>query len=223
MAFWEAYSPDQVDEIKEESSKSELVAEGTDNKEAEKIANSTNRGWDKVVDMDTTTTETKETDETSEEDAEENSLEMFNWNKDLAKNEAEKIIKENLPDAINHLNEQEKQKFANSIEEWIAESGVDLPIETVPENRWESLKNYVKVANNKDLLTPDQRKALDDAENSAVKNMEEETKEKVLSNIVNNSIPWELWEPDGGRNPEPNQPWWSNQEWEPNQPWGWLD
>lgn len=208
MAFWESYSPSQVDEIKEESSKSELITESTNGEKTEKIENSTNRGWDKVVDVDTTTTETNEINEASEEDAEENSLEMFNWNKDLAKNEADKIIKENLPDAINHLNEQEKQKFANSIEEWIAESGVDLPIETVPENRWESLKNYVKVANNRDLLTPDQRKALEEAEASAIKSMNEETKEKVLSGIVNSSIPWEV---DGG---EPNQPWGeSTPEW----------
>ena len=208
MAFWESYSPSQVDEIKEESSKSELITESTNGEKTEKIENSTNRGWDKVVDVDTTTTETNEINEASEEDAEENSLEMFNWNKDLAKNEADKIIKENLPDAINHLNEQEKQKFANSIEEWIAESGVDLPIETVPENRWESLKNYVKVANNRDLLTPDQRKALEEAEASAIKSMNEETKEKVLSGRVNSSIPWEV---DGG---EPNQPWGeSTPEW----------
>jgi len=226
MAFWESYSPNQVDEIKDEWSKSELVTENTDWNEAEKIANSTNRGWEKVVDMDTATPESTEADESqeaSEEDLEANSLEMFNWNKELAKNEADKIIKENLPDAIRHLDEEEQKKFARDIEEWVAESGVDLPIETIPENWMESINNYKKVAKNKDSLSAEQRKALDEAEDAAVKGMEKEAKEKVLAGIVSESS-----SPEEQINTEPTWTVPNQTEWNTSWPttWGvewWLD
>lgn len=216
MPFGESYSPDQVDEIKQESSN--LVTEKTDNNESEKIENWTVREGEKVVDMDNAQPENQEN---SEDDSE--TLESFNNHPDLAEKEAEKIIKENLPDAIKHLSEDEQKKFANSIEQWVIESGIDLPIDTVPENWWKSLKEYTEVAKNKSLLTSEQQKALDDVEKEAIKDMSNEAKEKVLSGIMSESMPGFSTKSTPESTPDsPSTPDQGNPNEESNPEW-WLD
>ena len=215
MAFWESYSPDQVDEIKQESAKSELVTESTNGEEQNKIVNSTERGWDKVVDMDEA--RTQETEEHSEEEPGK-TLEDINNDPKLAEKMADEAIKDGLPDAIQYLNEDEQNKFANSIEEWVAESGVDLPIDTIPENWWESLKNYAKVAKNRDSLSPDQKTALDNIEKAAVEDMTRETKEKVLSNLVEQSM-WKEPRPERNTEEKPDSQPNSTQENPENAEW----
>ena len=223
---------EETDEIKEWH-ESNLVTEKTGGEETdgegtEIIETSTNRDGDRVV-VDTTTpetenTETEKTQKASEKDPEANSLRKFNWNKKLAEIEANRIIKENLPYVIEHLDEEGKRALADAIEKSIAESGVDLPIEIIPGSWTKTLENYQEVAKKKAYLTEEQRGALEKAEIAAVESMEEEAKKEALAGIVREQIFWkrvrtESWE-QGGTNPweVESNPWdtsWGewNAEW----------